>query len=75
MNFHRLIVAGAESRILLRTWDSLAFEVRTHLLLSRGKVDLIAAQEIHWQIIDALERGDGKRAGKLLRIHLLTFAE
>lgn len=75
MNFHRLIVAGAESRILLRTWDSLAFEVRTHLLLSRGKVDLLKAQEIHWQIIDALERGDGKRAGRLLRTHLLTFAE
>ena len=70
VNFHRLIVAGASNRILLRTWDSLAFEVRIQLWLSTGKFDLIAAQEAHWRIIDALEKGDGQRAGKLLHDHI-----
>jgi DNA-binding GntR family transcriptional regulator len=73
VNFHRLIVAGASNRILLRTWDSLAFEVRIQLWLSTGKFDLVGAQEAHWRIIDALEKGEGQRAGKLLREHISAF--
>ena len=75
VNFHRLIVAGASNRILLRTWDSLAFEVRLQLWLSKGKFDLVGAQEVHWRIIDALEKGDGQRAGKLLHEHISAFQE
>jgi DNA-binding GntR family transcriptional regulator len=70
VNFHRLIVAGASNRILLRTWDSLAFEVRIQLWLSKGNFDLVGAQEAHWRIIDALEKGEGQRAGKLLHEHI-----
>jgi DNA-binding GntR family transcriptional regulator len=70
VNFHRMIVAGASNRILLRTWDSLAFEVRIQLWLSKGKFDLVGAQEAHWGIIDALEKGEGGRAGKLLHEHI-----
>jgi DNA-binding GntR family transcriptional regulator len=73
VNFHRLIVAGASNRILLRTWDSLAFEVRIQLRLSRGSLDLVSAQEAHWRIIDALEKGEGQRAGKLLHEHISAF--
>ena len=73
VNFHRLIVVGASNRILLRTWDSLAFEVRIQLWLSTGKFDLVGAQEAHWRIIDALEKGDGQRAGKLLHAHISAF--
>ncbi len=73
VNFHRLIVAGASNRILLRTWDSLAFEVRIQLWLSTRKFDLVGAQEAHWRIIDALEKGEGQRAGKLLREHISAF--
>ncbi len=73
VNFHRLIVAGASNRILLRTWDSLAFEVRIQLWLSTGKFDLARAQEAHWRIIDALEKGEGRRAGKLLHEHISAF--
>jgi DNA-binding GntR family transcriptional regulator len=68
--FHRLIVEGAENRILLRTWNSLAFEVRLQLWLARGNIDLPTAQEAHWKIIDALETGDGNLAGELLRKHI-----
>jgi DNA-binding GntR family transcriptional regulator len=73
VNFHRMIVEGAANRILLRTWDSLSFEVRIQLRLSKGKVDLAAAQEAHWQIIDALDEGEGKRAGRLLHDHIFNF--
>lgn len=74
INFHRMIVQGASNRILLRTWDSLAFEVRIQMWLSKGKVDLLKVQEAHWQIIDALEKAEGKRAGKLLRDHIFASA-
>jgi DNA-binding GntR family transcriptional regulator len=73
VRLHRMIVEGASNRILLRTWDSLAFEVSIQLRLSKGKVDLVAVQETHWQIIDALEEGEGKRAGRLLHDHLSSF--
>jgi DNA-binding GntR family transcriptional regulator len=72
-HFHRLIVERASNRVLARTWDSLAFEVRLQLRLSKGEVDLMAVQEAHWGIIDALEQGDGQRAGELLRKHIICF--
>ena len=73
IKFHRLIVEGASNRILLRTWDSLAFEVRLQLWLSRGKTDLVNVQAAHWNIIAALEKGDGKQAGELLSKHIFDF--
>jgi DNA-binding GntR family transcriptional regulator len=73
IKFHRLIVEGTSNRILLRTWESLAFEVRLQLWLSRGKTDLVHVQEAHWNIIAALENGDGKQAGELLRKHVFDF--
>jgi DNA-binding GntR family transcriptional regulator len=74
IQFHRSIVEGASNRILLRTWNSLAFEVRLQLWLSRSNLDLTTAQESHWKIIEALEQGHGKRAGQLLRGHILHSA-
>jgi DNA-binding GntR family transcriptional regulator len=73
ITFHRLIVEGAKNRVLLRTWSSLAFEVRLQLWLARGNIDLLTAQEAHWKIIDALEAGDAKLAGELLRKHIHRF--
>ncbi len=58
-------------RMKIRTRDSLAFEVRIQLWLSK---DLLNVQEAHWQIIDALEKGEGNRAGKLLREHIFALA-
>jgi DNA-binding GntR family transcriptional regulator len=69
--FHRMIVEGASNRILLRTWNSLAFEVRLQLRLSQSNIDLMTVQQAHWDIIDALEEGNGRRAGELLRKHIL----
>lgn len=71
IQFHRSIVEGASNRILLRTWNSLAFEVRIQLWLSKSNLDLTTAQETHWKIIEALEQGHGRQAGQLLRDHTL----
>jgi DNA-binding GntR family transcriptional regulator len=70
ITFHQLIVEGSGNRVLLRTWNSLAFEVRLHLFLSRGNIDLVRVQEPHWKIIDALEAGNGMCAGELLQKHI-----
>jgi DNA-binding GntR family transcriptional regulator len=74
MNFHRLIVEGACNRVLLRTWDSLAFEVRLQMRLKRSNIDLMAVQEAHWKIIDTLDEGDGRHAGELLQKHIFNFS-
>ncbi|MGC9199394.1 MAG: GntR family transcriptional regulator [Acidobacteriaceae bacterium] len=72
IGFHRLIVAASENRILLRTWDSLALEVHVQIRLLRDKIDLVAAQQDHWRILEALEKGNGATAGRLLRTHILN---
>jgi DNA-binding GntR family transcriptional regulator len=75
MDFHRLIVEGASNRVLLRSWNSLAFEVRLQMWLKRSNTDLMAVQEAHWKIIDALEQGDGRLAGELLQKHIFNFPD
>jgi DNA-binding GntR family transcriptional regulator len=73
MQFHRLIVQGASNRVLLRTWNSLAFEVRLHRRLLREQIDLVKVQQAHWDIISALEAGDGMGAGQLLKQHIFRL--
>ncbi len=70
INFHRGIVEASGNRVLLRTWDSLSFEMRIRLWISRSPRDLNVVQGDHWEIIDALDAGDGENAGRLLRHHL-----
>jgi len=67
--FHRLIVEAAGNAALLRTWDSLAFAVGSHVRFVPGSVDLVATAREHQEIVGALARGDGRTAGKLLRRH------
>ena len=74
-NFHRMIVDAAQNRILLRSWDSLAFEARIHMRLIKGKLDLSQVQEAHWAIIEALSEGHGTIAGRLLRKHIFDHPE
>lgn len=71
--FHRYIVEATGNHMLLRTWDSLAFEVRTHRRLEVVQDCLVEVQKIHWKILEALDAGDGARSGKLLRKHVLLL--
>jgi DNA-binding GntR family transcriptional regulator len=72
--FHRLIVEGAQNAFLLRAWDGLGFEIRTRIFLASKEFDMVQVAQLHEPILEALERGDGKRAAQLLREHSLAFA-
>jgi DNA-binding GntR family transcriptional regulator len=72
--FHRLIVEAAKNAFLLRAWDALGFEIRTRILLASKEFDMVQIAQLHEPILDALERGETKRAARLLREHSLEFA-
>lgn len=68
--FHRSIAEAADNRALLRVWESLAFDVRTRVIMDfLASVDPIKLAKEHESIVDALDRGDGKKAGTLLASH------
>jgi DNA-binding GntR family transcriptional regulator len=70
MNFHRQIVEAAGNATLLRMWDSLALELSTRLNLTRTSIDMRKVVEAHQPILDALHRGNGEQAARLLRRHV-----
>lgn len=72
--FHRHIVETTGNSVLLRIWDALGSEIRTQVFLSQEKFSPLEGERLHQAIIDALQNGDGKLAGRLLREHLLGFA-
>lgn len=67
--FHRFIVESAGISLMERVWDLLAFATRARLVLRRRKLPLTDLGQQHLAIVEALEAGDGKRAGELLRAH------
>ena len=75
VKFHRNILKAAQNDVLLRVWDTLAFDLRIHAAIgtvSKGLPDVV---ESHRPIVDALEKGCGKEAGLLLRNHVETVLE
>ena len=72
--FHRLIVESAQNTFLLRAWEGLGFEIRTRIFLTSKEFDMVQIAQLHEPILEALERGDAKRAAQLLREHSLDFA-
>ncbi|WP_198421814.1 GntR family transcriptional regulator [Lacipirellula parvula] len=74
--FHRAVVSGAGNETLLNAWEALGFEMRVRINIARHQnPELVARAAEHVPIIDALERGDGARAGRLLREHALSCKE
>ncbi|MGE3818005.1 MAG: GntR family transcriptional regulator [Isosphaeraceae bacterium] len=71
--FHRKIVEAAGNAVMLRLWDTLQLEARTRIGLGTFRHDLQVAADSHWPIVEALEAGDGERAGTLLREHAERF--
>ncbi len=68
--FHRMIVEASGNGVLLRLWDSLAFEVRTRFVLEHlTSVDPLTLAKEHETIIEAIEQGQVKRAASLLKSH------
>lgn len=75
VKFHRSILQASQNRILLRLWDTLAFDLRMRAAIGMISNDLPEVVESHQPIVDALEKGRGREAGLLLRNHLETFLE
>ena len=73
--FHRSILEASANDVLLRVWDSLAFDIRIRAAIGKVVGDLPEAVESHQPIVDALERGQGKEPGLLLRNHVETFLQ
>ncbi|WP_165074884.1 GntR family transcriptional regulator [Paludisphaera rhizosphaerae] len=73
--FHRAIVRAANNGTLMQVWESLAFETRTRITVARRNLDWPAIAAWHDQVVDALEKGDGATAGRLLEEHARSFIE
>ncbi len=74
--FHRTIVEAAGNSILLKTWDSLCFQVRTRFTMDYlQSADPVAIAREHLPIVDALENGDADLAASLLASHSAHLVE
>ena len=72
--FHHAVVAASGNGVLLRLFESLALEIRVRVRLGWGAINLARAASSYEAILNALERGDGPAAGRLLREHVEAFA-
>jgi DNA-binding GntR family transcriptional regulator len=74
--FHRLIVETSGNQILLRLWDSLAFEVRTRFIMDFLRiVDPTELAREHNEILQAIGVGDIGRVAELLSYHANKLVE
>ncbi len=73
--FHRAILQAAQNEVLLRVWNSLAVDLRIRGAIAKVSKDLPEIVESHQPIIDALNRGQARESGLLLRNHVETLLE
>ena len=71
--FHLMIVAAAGNAVLQRTWESLGFAIGSHARLFPDRMNLVAAARQHQEVVDAIERGDGEKAARMLQAHAESF--
>jgi len=67
--FHRFIAESSGISLIKRIWDLLSFATRARLVLRTRKLPLTELGKQHLAVVAALEMGDGKKAGELLRAH------
>jgi DNA-binding GntR family transcriptional regulator len=67
--FHRFIAESSGASLIERIWDLLSFATRARLVLRTKQLSLTELGRQHLAIVAALENGDGKKAGELLRAH------
>jgi serine phosphatase RsbU (regulator of sigma subunit) len=75
VRFHRIILRASQNQALLRVWDTLAIDLRMRAIIGKVTQNLSEVVESHQPIIEALDRGQGKEAGLLLRNHIETFVQ
>lgn len=68
--FHRTIVEASGNRTLIRIWERLAFDVRTRPIMEfLRREDPVHIAREHRAVFDALRRGAGGEAARLLAGH------
>lgn len=68
--FHRAIVNGAGNGVLLKTWESLAFQIRTRFAMDYLQhEDPVAIAKEHEAIVKAIEQGKRQQVSDLLSSH------
>jgi len=75
IHFHRSILRASQNDLLLRVWDSLALDLRMGAVIGRIPEDMREVVESHQPIVDALQKGQGRQAGLLLRNHVETWSQ
>ena len=74
--FHRTIVEASGNRVLLKVWDSLAYEVRAQAIMEySASVDPRSVAREHGAVLEALEAGQLSAAGALLASHCWHLVE
>jgi len=71
--FHRVLVAASGNRTLVEIWEGLHVDLRTRLTLTQRHGELAEVAEAHVPLMEAVQAGDGRRAGRLLRAHIEDF--
>jgi DNA-binding GntR family transcriptional regulator len=70
---HRMIVEASGNGVLLRLWESLAFETRARVRLESA-IDPRQIRASYDAILAALEKGDARASARLLREHAALFS-
>src|SRR5450631_2318021 len=71
---HRMIVEASGNSVLLRLWESLAFETRARVRLEWSAIDMEQVKASYEAILAALEKGDSRASARLLQEHAASFA-
>jgi serine phosphatase RsbU (regulator of sigma subunit) len=75
INFHQGILRASQNDVIVRVWDTLAFDLRIRAVIGKISSEMREVAESHQPIVDALHKGRGREAGLLLRNHVETFSE
>jgi len=75
VRFHRTILRASQNEVLLRVWDALAVDLRIRATIGKVTQNLPAVVDSHQPIVEALDRGQGREAGLLLRNHVETVMQ
>jgi DNA-binding GntR family transcriptional regulator len=74
IEFHRIIMEESKNHLLLNIWESVVLESRFRLTVkSVGENKLEEFGNAHLPVMEALRKGDGKAAGKLLKNLICKF--
>jgi len=71
--FHRVLVLASGNRTLADIWEGLHVDLRTRLTLTERLGPLADVAEVHVPLLEAVQAGEGRRAGRLLRAHIEGF--